>query len=130
MSTPKTYVEHVAIRVRDIHWHLRFFEQVLGMTLRETRGTPDAPTQCWTHEGIQLIHAPQQAAAHGPLAHIGIMCEDLEASLALAQRHGVKATEGKRDWLQLPDGIVIELIQASPAGSVSQVLAVNPRMKT
>ena len=55
------------------------------------------------------------------------MCEDLEASLALAQQHGVRTTEGKRDWLQLPDGIVVELIQASPASSVSQALAVNPR---
>lgn len=127
MSTPKTYVEHVAVRVRDIHWHIRFFEQVLGMTLREIRGTPEAPTQCWTREGIQLIHAPQLATGHGPLAHIGIMCEDLEASLALAHQHGIKTTEGKRDWLQLPDGVVVELIQARPASSVSQALAVNPR---
>ena len=32
MSTPKAYVEHVAIWVKDIHWHIRFFEEVLGMT--------------------------------------------------------------------------------------------------
>ena len=29
------YVEHVAVRVKDIHWHIRFFGQVLGMTMRE-----------------------------------------------------------------------------------------------
>ena len=29
ITTPTTtaYVEHVAIRVRDIHWHIRFFHE-------------------------------------------------------------------------------------------------------
>ena len=40
MSTPFTpptraYVEHVAVRVRDIHWHIQFFYEVLGMDVRE-----------------------------------------------------------------------------------------------
>ena len=28
MSTPRAYVEHVAIWVKDIHWHIRFFHDV------------------------------------------------------------------------------------------------------
>ena len=39
--TSKAYLEHVAIFVRDIHWHIRFFEEVLGMTMREVDGTPE-----------------------------------------------------------------------------------------
>ena len=28
MSTaPKAYVEHVAVWVKDIHWHIRFFQR-------------------------------------------------------------------------------------------------------
>ncbi|CAM5191602.1 2-dehydropantoate 2-reductase OS=Castellaniella defragrans OX=75697 GN=HNR28_003416 PE=3 SV=1 [Castellaniella defragrans] len=130
MNAPKTYVEHVAIRVRDIQWHIRFFETVLGMTLREARGPADAPTQCWTHGGIQLIHTPGQAAEPGgALGHIGVMCEDMEATLALARQQGIRTTGAGNNWLQLPDGVVVELIQASPAGSVSQALALNPRVE-
>ena len=45
--TPATtsYLEHVAIRVQDIHWHTRFFRGVLGQTLREVEGTVEQPTQ-------------------------------------------------------------------------------------
>ena len=30
----KSYVEHVTIRVNDIHWHINFFRDVLSMTVR------------------------------------------------------------------------------------------------
>ena len=30
----KAYVEHVAVRVKDIHWHIKFFHEVLGMDVR------------------------------------------------------------------------------------------------
>ena len=128
MSTPKTYVEHVAIRVSDIGWHIRFFETVLGMTLRESRGPAGAPTQCWTHGGMQLVHAPgEHPATGGALAHIGVMCENLEATLALARQQGIPTTGAGGNWLQLPDGVIVELIQASPASCVEQALAINPR---
>jgi len=110
-----------------MQWHIRFFEAVLGMPLREARGPEDAPTQCWTHGGIQLIHAPGLATGHGALAHIGVMCEDMEATLAQAREFGIGTAAEGSNWLQLPDGVVVELIQASPADSVSQALAVNPR---
>ena len=37
----RAYVEHVAIRVKDIHWHIRFFYEVLGMDVREIDGPPE-----------------------------------------------------------------------------------------
>ncbi len=36
-------VEHVAIRVRDIDWHIRFFRDALGMPIREVDGPCDNP---------------------------------------------------------------------------------------
>ena len=36
-SSEKAYLEHVAFRVKDIHWHLRFFREVLGMTHARSR---------------------------------------------------------------------------------------------
>lgn len=45
MSVPKAYLEHVAIWVRDIRWHIRFFHEVLGMAMREVQGTEADPVQ-------------------------------------------------------------------------------------
>ena len=59
MSYPqKSYVEHVAVRVRDIQWHIDFFYQVLGMDVREIDGPTDAPNQYWTIGGMQLMSTP------------------------------------------------------------------------
>ncbi|MFT3718930.1 VOC family protein [Pseudorhodoferax sp.] len=135
MSTPRVpptraYLEHVAIRVRDIHWHIRFFREVLGMELREIDGPPEAPRQYWTLGGLQFVATPDFAAppSHdaGWLAHLGVMVDDLEAALQAAQAWGVQPLPPGRNWLQLPDGLAVELIQAAP-GSVAQALAVRPR---
>lgn len=127
MSATKAYLEHVAIWVKDIHWHIRFFEDVLGMTMREVDGTVDAPRQYWTLGGLQFIHAPGWDGPKGRLGHLGVMCEDLEAALAAAQAYGVTDLPQGRNWLRLPDGLVVELIQATPASCVAQALAINPR---
>ncbi|MFP3334234.1 VOC family protein, partial [Pseudomonas sp. SIMBA_064] len=51
----------------------------------------------------------------------------LEAALAAAQAYGVTDMPQGRNWLRLPDGLVVELIQATPASCVAQALAINPR---
>ena len=127
MSGSKAYLEHVAIWVKDIRWHIRFFEDVLGMTMREVDGTVAAPRQYWTLGGLQFIHAPQHDGPEGRLAHLGVMCEDLEAALAAARAHDVSELPQGRNWLRLPDGLAVELIQAKPASCVAQALTINPR---
>ncbi|MDN7457324.1 VOC family protein [Burkholderia cenocepacia] len=127
MSATKAYLEHVAIWVKDIRWHIRFFEDVLGMTLREVDGPLDAPRQYWTLGGLQFIHAPEHDRPEGRLAHLGVMCEDLEAALAAARRFDVTEMPQGRNWLRLPDGLAVELIQAKPASCVAQALAIDPR---
>ncbi|KDB51108.1 glyoxalase/bleomycin resistance protein/dioxygenase [Sphaerotilus natans subsp. natans DSM 6575] len=124
--TTKAYLEHVALWVKDIHWHIRFFHDVLGMPLREVQGTVEQPQQVWTLGGLQFIASPHFEGPEGRLAHLGVMCDDLEAALAAAQAFGVTEMPQGRNWLRLPDGLAVELIQASP-GSVAQALAVNPR---
>lgn len=126
----KSYVEHVAVRVNDIRWHIDFFYEVLGMEVREIDGPPEAPRQYWTIGGMQLMSTPGFEAPPsndaGWLAHLGIMVEDLDGALAAAQRRGVTALPQGRNWLQLPDGLALELIQAR-GDAVAQVLAINPR---
>ncbi|MEN9670042.1 MAG: hypothetical protein RL018_319 [Pseudomonadota bacterium] len=131
-KAPKSYVEHVAVRVKDIQWHINFFYEVLGMDVREIDGPTDAPRQYWTVGGMQLMSTPDFVAPPsndaGWLAHLGIMVDDLEAALALAQSWGVKQLPQGRNWLQLPDGLAVELMQAS-ANVVAEILAINPRAK-
>ena len=124
----RSYVEHVAVRVKDIQWHVRFLREVLGMTVREMDGSSDAPKQIWTVGGMQLMSDPSFEGPEGRLAHLGIMCEDLEAALQAAKAWGVKELPQGRNWLALPDGLEVELIQASGT-SVAEALAVNPRAK-
>jgi len=130
MTHNTAYIEHVALRVRDIAWHMRFFQEVLGMTLRELAGPPEAPQQVWTIGGLQLISTPylaaEPSAQAGWLAHLGIMVHDLEQALRDAQPWGVSALPQGRNWLQLPDGLALELIQAYGDG-VAQALAVKSR---
>ncbi|MCB1913913.1 MAG: VOC family protein [Zoogloeaceae bacterium] len=131
MSYPgKSYLEHVAVRVHDIHWHIRFFREVLGMPLRECDGPTDNPRQVWTMGGVQLVATPGFEAppsnAEGWLAHFGIMVEDLEAVLKEAASWGVKELPQGPNWLQLPDGLALELMQAT-GNAVAEVLAVDPR---
>ena len=122
----KSYVEHVAIWVKDIDWHIRFFHDVLGMTMREVDGPADAPKQFWTIGGMQFISAPDFAGPEGRLAHLGIMVDDLEAALAEAQGWNVRQMAQGRNWLRLPDDLALELIQAD-GGAVAEALAIQPR---
>lgn len=124
--TTRSYVEHVAIRVRDIHWHIAFFQDVLGMTMREVDGPLDNPRQFWTLGGIQLIADPAFEAPEGRLAHLGIMVEDLDLALSLAAAWNVRDLPQGKGWIALPDGLELELIQAARE-SVAAALAIDPR---
>ena len=74
---------------KDIHWHIKFFHDVCGMTMREVQGTAEEPVQYWTLGGMQFIAKPDFAGPEGRLGHLGVMCDDLEAALAAAQAFGV-----------------------------------------
>ena len=122
----RSYVEHVAVRVKDIGWHIRFFREALGMTIREVDGAADDPRQVWTVGGVQLMADPAFEGPEGRLAHLGVMTEDLEAALAAAKVFGVTELPQGRNWLALPDGLAVEIIQAT-GNSVAAALAIDPR---
>jgi catechol 2,3-dioxygenase-like lactoylglutathione lyase family enzyme len=126
MNTPKAYVEHVAIWVQDIQWHIRFFHDVFGMTMREAEGPAENPKQYWMLGGMQFIASPDFSGPEGRLAHLGVMCEDVEAALTAAKAFGVEEMPQGRNWLRLPDGLAVEFIQAR-GNAVAAALAIDPR---
>ena len=122
----KSYLEHVAFRVKDIEWYVRFFREALGMTIRQIDGPADNPKQVWTIGGIQLVSDPNFNGPEGRMAHLGIMVEDLEAAIQEVYTWGVAEMPQGKNWIGLPDGLCVELLQAS-GNAVAEALVVNPR---
>ena len=117
----KSYVEHVAIRVKDIDWHIRFFNDVLGMTVHEVMGSDGATEKAWTLGGMQFIAKPDFTGPEGRLAHLGIMCEDVEAAIAAAHAFGVTEMPQGRNWLRRPRASTMKYAHTGAwlAGSIS-----------
>ena len=120
------YLEHVAIRVADPAPHVAFFGAVLGMGVREIDGPAHAPRQVWLDGGLQLVRDPQPGGDGGRPLHLGLMVDDLDAAIAAALRHGARSLPKGANWLVLPDGLVLELMQAA-GDSVAQMRAIDAR---
>ena len=105
------YLEHVAIRVRDVTPHLAFFADVCGMTVRDEQ-TIGGLRQIWVMGGIQFIQDPDFTGPEGRFAHLGIFVTNLDGALNRAAKHNVTVLPKGRNWLLLPDGVEVELDQA------------------
>lgn len=116
-----SYVNHVAVRVADLGWYLDFFGKALDMevTLTDPEEDLDDPlsaNQVWIG-GVQLQKAPdarQADLAVERMNHIGINVPDVDVALERAYGYeGVVQAPGKpRNWIVLPDGIMLEIGQA------------------
>jgi glyoxylase I family protein len=127
MSPPRAYIEHVAVHVSDVDRHIDFFSKVLGLGIREEKPADGAlPRQVWIFGSVQLIEDPAFIGPEGRLAHLGVMVDDYDGVLARAAAWGAKALPAGPNWLELPGGLNVEILKASP-GAVEAALAVNPR---
>lgn len=125
-QTTRSYVEHVAIHVKDIQWHIRFFSEALGMPVYRIQGLDDAPHQAWTIGGMQLVAEDADAGFSQCIGHVGIMTEDVEQAIYAVSAWGGKEMPQGRHWFRLPEGLVVELLQAQ-GHAVTEALAVKPR---
>ncbi len=120
----KSFLEHAAVTVQDIEWSIHFFADTLGMKIKRRKEKDGRLEQVWLEGGIQLIASPNDYQC-GQGAHLGIVVQDFSAVLSdMLAYEGVHAIEGKPEkWVQLPDGLTLELFQENP-GAVEQVLSV------
>jgi len=111
--------------VADIEWSQKFFADVLGMTETRRKEKDGKLQQLWLKGGLQLVAAPDNPAA-GRGHHLGIVVQDFATTLQeMLAYEGVHAMEGKPEkWVQLPDGLVLELFQEKP-GAIEKVLAIE-----
>ena len=125
MTKKASYLEHAAVTVADIDWSLKFFQEVLGMAETRRKEKDGELQQVWLKGGLQLVAAPEDPAA-GRGHHLGIVVQNFKAALQeMLACDGVHAMEGKPEkWVQLPDGLVLELFQEKP-GAIEKVLAIE-----
>jgi catechol 2,3-dioxygenase-like lactoylglutathione lyase family enzyme len=120
------YVEHVALRVKDIQWHIDFFSDVLGMQVSRQTAVGE-PLQIWLQGGIQLIEcADTEYVSRGQLGHLGIVVDNLDDALERAYSWGVTALPKGRNWFALPEGVWVELM-AGKSQEIIDVLAINTK---
>lgn len=106
-----SYLEHMALKVSDIEWHVKFFEEVFDMPVRMTLG--EAPNRkIWLHAGIQLNEETDFENVEGRADHLGIMTDNVDAVLEKAYALGVEELPQGHNWIKLPSGIHIEVIGA------------------
>lgn len=120
----KSYIEHTAFCVKDIHWHIRFFREALGMEVVNMEGSETNPNQVWLQGGLQIISNPRYEKSEGQLLHIAITTENLETALQEVYSWCVTELPKGRNWVQLPEGLVLELIQAKN-NSVTKLLDID-----
>ena len=125
MKNKSSYLEHAAVTVRDIEWSIRFFGDVLGMEVIRQKETNGKLEQVWLRGGLQLISSPDNYAA-GRGHHLGIVVQDFKKTPSeILSYDGVHAIEGKPEkWVELPDGLVLELFQEK-AGAIDKVLSID-----
>ena len=121
----QSYLEHSAVTVRDIEWSKNFFEKILGMIETRRKEKDGHLKMVWLKGGVQLVAAPEDYKA-GQGHHLGIVVEDMpEVLREMLAVKGVHHIEGKPEkWVQLPDGLTLELFQEKP-GAIQNVLNIE-----
>lgn len=104
----KNSIHHVAISTNNYDSYVSLFTEVFEMTARKSDG--EAPARrIWFHEGIQINEAASASEPGKLVDHIAIGTDCMDEVIARAIAHG--CTQIKSNWIQLPDGLKIELME-------------------
>lgn len=104
------YIDHVGYEVADLDWYITFFREVFEMDVERERINPDNSREIWLTGGIQLRQI-RGFAANGH--HLALIVDDLEGAREKALARGCSEMP-KHHWVQLPDGLQIEMFTALP----------------
>ena len=108
-------IDHVALFVADLADALDTYTSVFDMTETAESFRDEslgAPHQVWMSGGIQLIEPHGPGVQAGRLAHIAIAVTDKRKVGQALETRGAHQSDRGPDWWTLPDGLVIELVEA------------------
>lgn len=111
-----SYLEHMALKVKDLDWHVNFFSTYFDMPIIDEMG--EAPERkVWLRGGIQMNEDVSFKGPEGRADHLGLVVENLDETLdAIYGIEGVVQLPQGRNWVQIPSGIHLEIIQGIPEG--------------
>ena len=102
------YLEHMAFKVNDLDWCVKFFQDVFDMPIRLSLGK--APNRkIWLHAGIQLNEDLTFKDKEGRCDHFALMVSNYDETLKKCIQYGCKTLDMGENWLQMPNGMIIEL---------------------
>ncbi len=107
----KAYIEHAAYNVKDMDWYLRFFEEVFELVPYRER-TTDGLREVWLNGGIQLCESADLQTEDGRCSHLCLLVDGMEEIRQKALALGAEPLT-KHHWLQLPDGLKLEMFEAA-----------------
>ena len=109
-------LHHVSINVGDVDAAVRFYTEVLGLTLRSDRPDFGFPGG-WLDAGAQQIHLIGGDVPQPLGQHLALQVADLDAAIAELRAHDVEVSDpspvgtGRQAFLSDPSGNLVELHQ-------------------
>lgn len=101
-------LHHIAIKTNKAEWYVKFFKKVFSMNVKKEVSNSEA-RKIWFYEGIQINEVTENCNQEGYTDHIAISTEEKEAIIRKSGECG--CVQIKENWIQLPDGLIIELIE-------------------
>lgn len=109
-----TGVHHVSINVSDVDEAVRFYTEVLGLTVRPDR--PDLGIGgAWLDAGGQQVHLIESPVPQGLGQHFALRVDDLDAVVAELRADGVGVSDPS------PVGTSRQAFLADPAGNLVEL---------
>ena len=104
-----SYVDHVAFNVENIDWYSNIFREVFGMNIKKTVG--ESPNRkVWFVGGIQLNECTNDIKDKR-FDHVAIVVDNIEKAIELLYQRGCMISGRGRNWIQLPNKVLIELLE-------------------
>lgn len=111
-------VHHVSINVSDVDEALRFYVDVLGLTVREDR--PELGIGgAWLDAGSQQVHLLEAPPPASRGQHFAVLVDDLTAVVAELRSRGIDVSDasavgtGLQAFVTDPSGNAVELHQTN-----------------
>lgn len=111
-----TGLHHVSINVSDVEAAIRFYTEVLGLSLRGDR--PDFGFGgAWLDAGSQQVHLIEGEVPPGLGQHLALQVDDLDAAVAELRARAVEVRDpspvgsGRQTFVTDPSGNLVELHQ-------------------